>query len=149
MLGYFTRKYNWLELLMKNNWLFTVALLLFIPVYLLFHNGIFNHFIQILILLILVVILFVFKRREQEDSYIERFLAFIGKNSLDVYVLQYFFLRILNLRDISLWVKNTGNFLIETVLLILFASFISILCIYSAKLLKQSDFINKFIYGHF
>lgn len=43
MLGYFTRKYNWLELLMKNNWLFTVALLSFIPVYLLFHNGIFNH----------------------------------------------------------------------------------------------------------
>ena len=149
ILGYFARKYNWMEWLVNNNWLFTIALLSFIPVYVMFHEGVFNHFIQILIILILIVILYVFKKRENDDSYMEKVLAFIGKNSLDVYVLHYFFFLIINLRGLALWFKSTGNILIESVMLVVFASGISLLCIYSGKLLKQSNLIRKYVYGHF
>lgn len=149
ILGYFARKYNWMEWLVNNNWLFTIALLSFIPVYVMFHEGVFNHFIQILIILILIVILYVFKKRENDDSYMEKVLAFIGKNSLDVYVLHYFFFLIINLREPALWFKSTGNILIESIMLVVFASGISLLCIYSGKLLKQSNLIKKYVYGHF
>ena len=114
-----------------------------------FHEGVFNHFIQILIILILIVILYVFKKRENDDSYMEKVLAFIGKNSLDVYVLHYFFFLIINLRGLALWFKSTGNILIESIMLVVFASGISLLCIYLGKLLKQSNLIGKYVYGHF
>lgn len=114
-----------------------------------FHEGVFNHFIQILIILILIVILYVFKKRENDDSYMEKVLAFIGKNSLDVYVLHNFFFLIINLRGLALWFKSTGNILIESVMLVVFASSISLLCIYLGKLLKRSNLIRKYVYGHF
>ena len=149
MMGYFARKYNWLEWLLNNNWLFTIALFSVIPIYALFYNGTFTHFIQGKILVILIVILFVFKKREASNSYIEKILALIGRNTLDVYVFQYFFFLIINLRWLAIWIKKSGNILFESALLLLIALFISFLCIYVGRLLKNSEFIKKFVYGSF
>lgn len=149
VLGYFARKYSLIEWLLKNNWLFSIALFLLIPIYILFSNGTFNHFIQGRTLVILIILLFIFRQQETSNSYIEKILAFIGRNSLDVYVFQYFFFLIINLRDIAPWFNKTGNVLFESLLLILVALLVSVLCIFLGKLFKKSLFIMKFVYGSF
>ena len=149
MLGYFARRFNGVEWLLRRNWLFTIALLSSIPLFVLFHTGKLTHFIQILVILILIVLLVLFRKRENSSSSVEKVLALIGKNSLDVYVFQYFFFIILNLRGAALWFKSTENFLFESFFLVFIALVVSILCIYVGRLLKQSVFINKFVYGSF
>lgn len=97
----------------------------------------------------MIILLFIFRQQETSNSYIEKILAFIGRNSLDVYVFQYFFFLIINLRDIAPWFNKTGNVLFESVLLVFITLTVSTLCIYVGRLLKKSEFIRKFVYGSF
>ncbi len=147
MLGYIFRKYGFINRLAKMNALFSFALILYIPfVYLYCTHG--HVFMHLAALCAIIVLLYIFSNRENDSSNSERFLGFIGKYSIDVYLFHFFFLNAINLKMVGDWVDRTNNYLIEFFFVSCIALLVSFLSICIAKLIKKSRLLYSVIYGH-
>lgn len=147
ILGYFCNMYHVIGQKL-NNTVFTVALIGFIPLYVLFHNNIVHHLVQSLSLCAIIILVYLFREREHEVSNVEQFLSFVGRNSLDVYIIQYFMFRIINMKVLAEWLRSTNNYLFEVLLVIAVAAIVSTICVYIGKILRHSNFLHLVCYGH-
>lgn len=93
-------------------------------------------------------IIYLFMQRQTEkNNRIESILCVLGCNSLYIYILHFFILRLINLKRWGFWLFDTNNILIELGIALILAIPISFLCIYIAKLIRQSSLISKIIFG--
>ncbi|WP_288360957.1 acyltransferase family protein [uncultured Bacteroides sp.] len=152
ILGYFASKYNWIEYFNTHNWLFTMALV----GYLIFFDRQFPiHIVDsiserfIVRLCAIIVITMLFAEREKEDSVVEHALAYIGRNTLDIYVLHYFFVNSINLVIVDKWLQSTGNTPLSFVVSLLLAIPITYVSIGLGYILHKSKILNKIAYGKF
>lgn len=146
-LGYMVRRHGWAEWLSVHNWLFTLALVSYVPLLYAFETGIIVRFGQVLPLTAIIVLVYLFRLREHETSRVERSLSTIGRSTLDIYVLHYFVLRIINLTDVAAYLHRTSNYLLELVLLVCMALAVAGVCMFAGKVLRQSNIIRGVVYG--
>lgn len=150
IMGYMVRKYNMMDWLRKQNWIFTLSLLTFIVLFAFEPK---NHAMHTLSWRLIqpitgiLICLYFFEKRENESSLLESQLSFIGKHTLDVYVLHYFIVFSINLKVIGLWLKETDNALLATTLAIVITVPVTYCSVYAGKFIRKSKFVNEIVFG--
>lgn len=148
MLGYIFRKYELVNYLADKNLLFSFALISYIPfVYLYCKRG--HVFMHLAALSIINSLLFLSSKRENDVSFAESILGYIGKSSLDVYLFHFFFLNTINLNMVGKWFNMTNNFFIEFIIVLTIAIIVSFLCVLISRVLHKSNLLNVVVYGRF
>ena len=150
ILGVFTTKYKLLEKLKQANWLFSLCvvgyLVLFIvdmPIHALVSLN--KHIFLPFCMVCVVVILFV--ERHGKTSRVERVLDYVGKRTLDVYVIHYFFIWQIHLSGLAKSLEVSGNSLITFVLAIFLSSIVTALAICVGNILHHGIWIERLVYG--
>jgi len=146
-LGFIVRKYRLTDWLARHNWVFSLALILYIPLLYAYETGIFVHFAQILPLSAIIILISLFRAREHSNSLVEQGLSFIGRGTLDIYVIHYFILRIVNLKDIANYLYQSENYLLEVFMLFIMDLLVAGICILIGRVLRQSEIIRRVVYG--
>lgn len=84
---------------------------------------------------------------EQRNNLINRYLEFIGKSTLDVYLIHYFILRLFTLYVVGEWLNSNYNPFFELILQLLPALIIATISVVIGKLCHRYEVIEKIIYG--
>lgn len=94
-----------------------------------------------------LLIVFTFFRRKEKffegDSRLARTLVFIGRRTLDIYLLHYFFIP--NLHILGPMIE--GNVLLQLVLPLVMAVCIVALCMVVSEIIRSSDFLAYYLLG--
>lgn len=96
----------------------------------------------------ILVIYGYFKKNQDSfssDTQIGKALQFIGRRTLDIYMLHYFFLP--SLPQIGTFLKSSPNIIIEISLCSLVSIIIILCCIALSSVLRTSDFIEYYLFG--
>lgn len=88
-------------------------------------------------LTMVIVLVYVFSTRERLSSIAERMLGLIGRYSLEIYVLHYFFIQNLHVEFVQSWALATHNGLLELLFLMVVSVTIACLCMAVGWLLRQ------------
>lgn len=148
--GVMSRKYGLVEKMMKYNWILTVGIVGYIALFLIempihalqsLNKHIFTPFCAV------IVVVWLFVEREDKTSWIEEQLSFIGKNTLDVYMIHYFIVSNINLLVVDRWLEANGNTPLSFVLSLTISVPITYASIGLGKILHKSNLIEKFVYG--
>ena len=150
MLGVFTTKYRLLEKEKNANWLFSVCIVLYavlfcveMPIHAL--DSLNRHILMPFCMVFVIVTLFM--ARHGETSRFERILDYVGKRTLDVYVLHYFFISVVHLQDVGKYMEESGNSLLMFVLAVGLATVITALSVGVGNVLHKGRLIQKLVYG--
>lgn len=150
MFGVFTTKYRLLEKVKNANWLFSVCVMLYavlfcveMPIHAL--DSLNRHIFMPFCMVFVIVILFM--ARHGETSRFERILDYVGKRTLDVYVLHYFFISVVHLQDVGKYMEESGNSLLMFVLAVGLAAVITALSVGVGNVLHKGRLIEKLVYG--
>ena len=96
-----------------------------------------------------LVLFYFFMKRDKANTFIENQLAFIGKNSIDVYIFHYFFVANLHLKLFGDFFVQNRNFFIEGILVFILTLIIAYLSILIGSILRKSEWINTIVFGNF
>lgn len=97
----------------------------------------------------IMLVMFVFKKNEQYVSYSTKLgacLQFIGKRTLDIYFLHYFFLPY-NLSFIGKWLDKNQNSLIEFCMSLVLAFVVLACCVLMSKIIRLSPTLAYYLLG--
>lgn len=150
VLGVFSSKYRLIDQLMNRNWLLTLGLIGYVvlfsyqcPIHAI-ASGI-KHVVLPLCALLVVVPMFV--SRESNTSVVERALEYIGRNTLDIYVLHYFIITNINLVVVDRWLQESGNLILSVLIVLTVSLVVTYISIGFGKVLHSSRLIEKFVFG--
>ena len=147
--GHLIRKYRLIDTLLKADAPFAIALVLYIPLLLLYESGTFVRFSQVVSITSIIGLLHLLYHRKDTTSRIERGLTYLGKHTLDIYIFHYFLLQIIDIAGFGRWVAHSGNYLIELIALISLSIIVSLGCIGIGYVIRISPILSKIIYGRF
>lgn len=150
MLGVMTTKYNLLNKMHKVNRLFSLCIVAYAFLFCVdmpFHAlvSLNKHIFLPFCMVYIVVTLFV--GRHGATSYGEKILDFVGKRTLDIYVIHYFFISMIHLKDLGNNWEGTENSLLMFIVAIGLSVVITALSIGVGYVLHQGRIIEKFVYG--
>ena len=89
-----------------------------------------------------------FQRREQQTSLVEKELARLGRNSLDIYIYHFFFLWTISLHPVGTYCYETGNMLLFVLIAAGLSVVIAYICLLVGYILKSSTLLQTIIYGN-
>lgn len=145
VVGFLVHRYNSLFVVDKINILYSFALILFIPAYLIWiHSG---HLYVIEAMLAIVVIYYSFMIRDTYNTIVEQVLAYIGKNSLDIYIYHCFITPYVVLGNLNRYLESTGNILVESVLNLSIALLVILVSMMIGKGVRMSNWLSYVVYG--
>lgn len=114
------------------------------------HIIISNTFIKLCTALFgIVIVMFIFRDNESHlsnSTRIGRLLQSIGKRTLDIYFLHYFFLPY-NLSAVGQWFSTNQNPLLEFILSIVLAIFVIICCLTTSRIIRISTSLTYLLLG--
>ena len=145
--GHIARKYNFIGVLSKQPWTYSISLvlyLIFAAVYCSGHYG----FFMLSALFAIPTFVFVFLSRENKTSRVENYLELVGKKSLDIYI-HFFFTSMTDLSFLGGWFASTRNFFLEFLVSMILAIVIACCCIIIGNVLKLSPLFRDVVYGDF
>lgn len=150
MLGVMTTKYNLLNKMHKVNWLFSLCIVAYAFLFCVdmpFHAfvSLNKHIFLPFCMVYIVVTLFV--GRHGATSCWENILDFVGKRTLDIYVIHYFFISMIHLKNLGNNWEVTDNSLLMFIVAIGLSVVITALSIGVGYVLHQGRIIEKFVYG--
>lgn len=150
MLGVMTTKYNLLDKMQKANWLFSLCIVAYAFLFCVdmpFHAlvSLNKHIFSPFCMVYIVVTLFV--GRHGAMSYGEKILDFVGKRTLDIYVIHYFFINMIHLKDLGNNWEVTDNSLLMFIVAVGLSVVITALSIGVGYILHKGKIIEKFVYG--
>lgn len=150
ILGVMTTKYNLLDKMHKANWLFSLCIVAYAFLFCVdmpFHAlvSLNKHIFLPFCMVYIVVTLFV--GRHGAMSYGEKILDFVGKRTLDIYVIHYFFISMIHLKDLGNNWEVTDNSLLMFIVAIGLSVVITALSIGVGYILHKGKIIEKFVYG--
>lgn len=150
ILGVMTTKYNLLDKMHKANWLFSLCIVAYAFLFCVdmpFHAlvSLNKHIFLPFCMVYIVVTLFV--GRHGAMSCWESLLDFVGKRTLDIYVIHYFFLSMIHLKDLGNNWEVTDNSLLMFIVAIGLSVVITALSIGVGYILHKGKIIEKFVYG--
>lgn len=150
ILGVFTTKYELLPKLEERNWLLTAGMAGFLffflytfPIHAM--QSVVRHIL--LPFCALLVVVYLFLRRKNDTSFVERQLEYIGRNTLDIYVLHYFFVANINIEAAGRWMGESGNGFLAFVAAAALSVAVTYLSIAAGRMLHASHAVNRFVYG--
>lgn len=150
ILGVMVTKYRLLERLPRCNWLLSIGIIGYIflmlthfPVHA--AASLSKHVLTPLCMVIVVCSLFV--SRHGKTSTTEVVAEYVGKHTLDIYVIHYFILSFIHLSAMSQGLSSTGNELISALIAISLTSVIVAISIGIGNILHQSQWISNVVYG--
>lgn len=150
MLGVFTTKYGLLKRLNNANWLFSLCLVVYavlfcvdMPVHALvsLNKHLFLPFCMV------VVVVTLFMARNGKTSYVEHMLEEMGKRTLDIYMIHYFFVSMISLTMVGEWLETSGNTLVLIVAVLMLSVIVTALSVGIGEVLHKGVLINKWVYG--
>lgn len=150
MLGVFTSKYKLLEKLKRANWLFSLCLAVYavlfcvdMPVHALvsLNKHIFLPFCMV------VICVNLFLMRHDRNSLVERILDLMGRRTLDIYMIHYFFVSQIHFAHLGNYLETSGNSLLLFVLAFLASAVIAVLSMGIGEVLHKGRLIERFVYG--
>lgn len=150
MLGVFTSKYKLLEKLKRANWLFSLCLAVYavlfcvdMPVHALvsLNKHIFLPFCMV------VICVSLFLLRHDRNSLVERTLDLMGRRTLDIYMIHYFFVSQIHFAYLGTYLETSGNSLLLFVLAFLASAVIAVLSMGIGEVLHKGRLIERFVYG--
>lgn len=150
IIGILCRKYNKFEQLIENQWIVFISLLSFIGLFILsgYKVSVLSSFSSILLPLTMIIYLNNFALKTKTGKGIT-LLSFIGKNSLEIYILHLFFIMVFQkigilMLSIEHWITSITFQIVYSLTI----SSISIsLSIITANILKSSDIIKRLMFG--
>jgi putative membrane protein len=145
--GFLVRRYNGVDWLKKRTALFSIALISYIPLLILYDKETLIHFAQIVPLTAIIILLYIFIYRNDKYSKIENLLAWIGKGTLDIYIFHYFILQIINIPILGNWFIETSNYFLEVIFLCILSIIISCACICIGRTIRLSPLLTQIVYG--
>lgn len=145
------------HMVIDTNWMPTIAIPMF-AILLCIKNslspiGILDILIEKAIELVLaylgIIIVYAFFRKYQEtfmsSSRIGAFLSYIGRRTLDIYMLHYFFLP--KLPELGDWLKSCPNLAIELVLVLLLSIVVIGISLITSNIIRVSDTLAYYLFG--
>lgn len=147
IMGYLFKKYNIPQLFVKYNLIYSLCLLSFIPLIIIFIKT--NHFYVIEAIVSSLFFYSIFLFRRENKTYIEKQLAYFGRNTLDIYIYHFFFGHLILWGKMNIWLEDNHYYLVEILLTLIISCLIAYLTIFVGKLIRQSNLLDKFIYGNF
>ena len=102
-----------------------------------------------LAMFLLLSVVFMFFRHEHaffEETRFGQGLQFIGRRTLDIYLLHYFFLPKLPMVGLFFF-TNRHNFLLDTTASFIVALVIVAFCIVISQIIRVSPFLKKYLFG--
>lgn len=150
ILGVMTTKYNLLDKIQKVNWLFSLCVVGYAFLFCVdmpFHglNSLNRHIFLPFCMVYIVVNIFV--SRHGATSCWEKLLDFVGKRTLDIYVIHYFFISMIHLKDLGNNWEGTDNSLLMFIVTVGLSVVITALSIGVGYILHKGKIIEKFVYG--
>lgn len=150
ILGVMTTKYNLLDKMHKANWLFSLCIVAYAFLFCVdmpFHAlvSLNKHIFLPFCMVYIVVTLFV--GRHGAMSYGEKVLDFVGKRTLDIYVIHYFFINMIHLKDLGINWEVTDNSLLMFIVAVGLSVVITALSIGVGYILHKGKIIEKIVYG--
>lgn len=150
ILGVMTTKYNLLDKMHKANWLFSLCIVAYAFLFCVdmpFHAlvSLNKHIFLPFCMVYIVVNLFV--SRHGATSCWESLLDFVGKRTLDIYVIHYFFINMIHLKDLGINWEGTDNSLFMFIVAVGLSVVITALSIGVGYILHKGKIIEKFVYG--
>lgn len=150
ILGVFTTKYHLIELLKRYSWIYSVALIgylvfMLLPIPIHAADSLNRHILIPLCAVIVITSLFV--ARHGCNSHLERGVEYVGKHTLDIYVIHYLILSTINLSVADRWLTLSGNHFISLCLASLIALLVLLCSIGVGLLLHRSPLIETVVYG--
>ncbi|MBP3471750.1 MAG: acyltransferase family protein [Paraprevotella sp.] len=151
VLGYLSRKYNLVNELLEKNWIFTMALVGYIILINLEDTNIPHSIYSVMTryampTMAIIMSLFIFVKREKENSFIENQLAFLGKNTLSIYVLHFFIVYKINLEVFCSLFNDNSNTFTQLILVTIISIIVAYCSVYIGIFIKASNAIRKYIY---
>ena len=146
-MGFIVRKHKEIEKIIDNMWLCVVFFVLSVIFGVLFYERLNIIYHGLSGVFITFVLLKLFKLCESRGSVIEKQLALFGRNSLDIYLYQFFLLKLIDVSLVGKWSNSSHNYIVEFIIMLLMAILISYICIGIGLLLKKSSLIRKIVYG--
>lgn len=89
-----------------------------------------------------------FRKREAHEGLVNRQLAWIGKNTLYIYVFHYFFLEVISLSAIYDTLVSTHNYLAELLLILTVSLLLVYLSAYIGLILCKNNILSAILFGH-
>lgn len=150
ILGVMTTKYNLLDKMHKANWLFSLCIVAYAFLFCVdmpFHAlvSLNKHIFLPFCMVYIVVTLFV--GRHGAMSYGEKILDFVGKRTLDIYVIHYFFIKMIHLKYLGINWEVTDNSLLMFIVAVGLSVVITALSIGVGYILHKGKIIEKIVYG--
>lgn len=138
--GPFIRRYD-----KYKNVVYTIALLMYVPLFIYWMNT--GHAFVLQAYCAIILLFSLFNMRDSNDSNIERKLSIIGRKTLDIYIYHSFFTHIVNLRDLNLYLEQSTNLILEFVVCLSFSLLIILLSIGVGIIIRKSELLSIVIYG--
>lgn len=146
--GYLYRKYNLTETFLSKNVVFSCSLIGYVVTVYFFTKGHFRFFLLSAFLSVPTFV-YLFKKCESNHDIVSNALARIGRHSLDIYIYHFFFVFALRLSGWHEYFIATDNLLLESVIVAILSVTIAYSCIGIGYLIRQSEFLEKLIYGKY
>ena len=149
--GVLFRKYN-LILFMKNHarLIYTVSIVLYISAFSMMITLLLSsHLNAITGMAAIAFLVLFFEERETNYSFWNNELQRLGKNSLEIYIFEYFLLTCINLQTLEEWFVKTHNILLEVFLILVLTIIISYSSLFIGKLSHKTGYLDDVIYGKF
>ena len=140
--------------LMDSSWFFPVVTVLAVVCTLeviVWHNlrlawASFPHTLAMFLLLSMVFMFFRYYRDFFEQTRFGQSLQFIGRRTLDIYLLHYFFLPKLPMVG-EFFRVNRHNFILDTTASLAIALLVVAFCVLASNILRVSPFLKKYLFG--
>ena len=139
---------------MSNDYFKAVVILLFIACICLyfensleFHLYTFNHDILVRYVGVLLVFLFFFTKKEyfNQNTRIVKIFLFVGRRTLDIYLIHYFFLP--NMKFLREWLMPSNMLLIQFTLATLISFLVIGVSLLMSEIIRSSNFLAHYLFG--
>lgn len=145
--GLLIRKYKFLlNLITENNLFFSVSLILFCIC--LIYNRYF-HFnrVSYTIVSVSAIFTFLYLFKKYEDSNWVNCLEYLGKKSLDIYLIHYFFIYAISLPNVGTFFENGENFVFQLFLTMAISALVIFMTLFVSKVIRTSDLLSLVFFG--
>jgi len=150
-IGYIIRKYKWMDNVVRNNPIVMIAaLLIYLIISLIVYlntSNIFNSDLRNLFTGISasVVLIYLFNLSIKFSIGIKKILSYLGKKSLDIYVIHYFFL--IPFPQLNGTAIDHGSFLLTTSFSFIVSVLIILACLFTSTVLKLNKYVSLVMFG--
>lgn len=144
----FINRYKLQEKLFSNNNLFTVSLLIFGGLFIYKEYSSIDNLVMYPLQFagIFCIIYLIYKIKDKNNSILNK-LCHIERSSLDIYILHYFFIHVAYMKIIGNYFLEHPNFILETIITLIYAIIIVYCSIYTGKFLRESKLISKILFN--